>query len=87
MVQAVLFGSFTAVMMFDQLSCIFESNTYIDRLKKKKRGKKSMKDSLEFVFGEPISVGWLFPKSLPTTLIKNFAQMCVDFQFRHKKTN
>eukprot|EP00492_Amphilonche_elongata_P003677 TRINITY_DN4031_c0_g1_i1.p1 TRINITY_DN4031_c0_g1~~TRINITY_DN4031_c0_g1_i1.p1 ORF type:complete len:122 (+),score=32.07 TRINITY_DN4031_c0_g1_i1:39-368(+) len=37
MVEAVLFGSFTVVMMFDQLSCIFESNTYIDRLEKKKK--------------------------------------------------
>lgn len=87
MVEAVLFGSFTTVMMFDQLSCIFESNTYIDRLKGKKRGNKGMKDSLEFVFGEPLGAGWFFPKSLPEALITNFATMCTEFQFMGKKNN
>jgi len=82
MIEAVLFGSFTTVMMFDQLSCIFESVTYIDRLKGKKRGNKGILESLTFVFGETPGFGWILPKSLPPGLLVDFAKMCSEFQFR-----
>jgi hypothetical protein len=36
LVEALIFGLFTAIMMWDQLSAIFENTTYIDSLQGKK---------------------------------------------------
>ena len=51
------------VMMFDQLSVIFDNTTYIDKLKGVKRHQqRNMFDSLVFTFGN-FGISWLLPIS------------------------
>ena len=64
----LLFGLFTIVMLFDQLTCILWDNSTIDKLNKK-RGKKESElerevskwQRLKNVFGGRVSLSWLVP--------------------------
>lgn len=76
-VEAILFGLFVTVMMFDQFSVIFDNTTYIHKLKGMKRNqRRNMYDSLVFTFGETMGFGWLLPKPTPQGAIDNFLSMC-----------
>jgi len=76
-VEAILFGLFVTVMMFDQFSVIFENTTYIDKLKGVKRQqRRNMYDSLVFTFGGDIGIPWLLPHSPSKIALNNFKSMC-----------
>ena len=74
-IEGVLFGLFTFIMLFDQLSAIFSNTPYIDQIKGKKGAKKKRYQSLIDVFGEPFSVSWFFPTPLTKQMIQNWVTM------------
>lgn len=64
-IEAIVFGLFVAIMMFDQLTAIFENTPGIDALQNKKGLKRGKYESLVDVFAEPIHITWLFPLNMP----------------------
>lgn len=76
LVFSLLFGIFTTLMLYDQLSVIFENTTYIDKLKGVVKEKtRNARESLEFTFGEPLGPYALLPKSPTQQLLKDFDVM------------
>ena len=63
-IEGILFGLFTFIMLFDQLSAIFENTPYIMKLKGRKGAKKTKYECLQLVFGEPLHLRWFFPTPL-----------------------
>jgi len=65
-----LFGLFVVVMLFDQVSCIIDNSSTIDRLQGgSKANKKSLYQAFKEVFGGPFSIKWLLPIDIKTPLI------------------
>lgn len=60
---AVLFGLFTAIMFGDQVSCITEDTSTIDRLKntESKNKQKSSWELIKDVFGGGFGASWFVP--------------------------
>ncbi|CEO96206.1 Palmitoyltransferase [Plasmodiophora brassicae] len=78
MFEAVLFGCFVSVMLWDQLSAIFENTPYIDKLQGIKGntthlGRMAL---LTEVFGERLSWRWFVPVSLPRRVQDDFYNTC-----------
>lgn len=83
-VEALVFGLFVIIMMFDQMAAI--SETYTNRLKKREDYVPAPETclsslwyengyaSLKVVFGEAIGVKWLLPMRLPQTVYDEFAK-------------
>lgn len=69
MFEAILFGLFTIIMLFDQFQAIFDNTPYIDALKNIRGASRSKMESLVQVFGEPFSFRWFLPFP-PTTQMK-----------------
>lgn len=85
--EAVLFGLFTIIMMWDQVSSIFENTPYIDRLQNRRGAKRAKMASLEIVFGEPLSWRWLLPFPTTARSKKRFDDLKEQFYFEtHKST-
>jgi hypothetical protein len=57
----LLFGIFTCVMMYDQMSCIVTNTTGIDELKKTPVEKRPLKVNLEEAFGGRFGIHWFLP--------------------------
>eukprot|EP01083_Nonionella_stella_P161918 530914_1 len=74
-IEAILFGLFTFIMLFDQLSAIFSNTPYIDQIKGKKGAKKQRYQCLVDVFGEPLSISWFFPTPLTRQMRQNWMNM------------
>jgi hypothetical protein len=72
-IEAVVFGLFCAIMMWDQLSAIFENTPGIDALQERKGQRRGKYESLQEVFGERLCWRWWLPISMP-------AKIYVDFQ-------
>jgi len=73
-IEALIFGLFVCIMMFDQFSAIFDNTPGVDALQNKHGPKRSRYQSLKEVFGEPFSWRWFLPLSIPK-------QIHEDFQF------
>lgn len=71
-IEAIIFGLFCLVMMYDQLSAIFENTPGIDALQNKKGEARGRYASLCEVFGEPLNWRWWFPLTLPSSLESSF---------------
>ncbi len=63
-VEALIFGLFVSVMMWDQMGAIFDNTPYIDSLKKKHGAKRGRYQSLKEVFGEPFGWRWFVPTAI-----------------------
>ena len=74
-IEGILFGLFTFIMLFDQLSAIFSNTPYIDQIKGKKGAKKQKYQCLVDVFGEPFSISWFFPTPLTKQMKENWRIM------------
>ena len=64
-VEALVFGLFVSIMMFDQLTAIFENTPGIDALQKKQGIKRGKYESLKDVFAEPFNWQWFVPLNMP----------------------
>ena len=71
-IEAVVFGLFCLIMMFDQLTAILDNTPGIDALQNRQGAKRGRYDSLQAVFGEGVSVRWLLPLPLPKRVEKEF---------------
>eukprot|EP01006_Ploeotia_vitrea_P024107 TRINITY_DN56837_c0_g1_i2.p2 TRINITY_DN56837_c0_g1~~TRINITY_DN56837_c0_g1_i2.p2 ORF type:complete len:385 (-),score=161.00 TRINITY_DN56837_c0_g1_i2:39-1193(-) len=69
-VEALVFGLFVAVMLFDQLQAIFENTPGIDALQNRRGVQRSKMENLTAVFGEKLSWTWLMPFNMPQSLSK-----------------
>lgn len=79
-VEGIMFGLFVTIMLFDQLSVIFDNTGTIDKKKGIIRAKRSAYDSLAAVFGESLSPGWFVPKFTTSQLKEDFAGLCQELQ-------
>lgn len=73
-IEAVIFGLFTIIMLYDQLSAIFENTPGIDQLQNRVGVKRGKYESLLDVFGEPFSWRWWLPLDLPRKIRDDFAR-------------
>lgn len=74
-VEAIVFGLFTIIMLFDQLSAIFENLPGIDALQNKVvSNRKSKYQSLIDVFGSKFNYYWFIPGKPTQQLINMFNQ-------------
>jgi len=71
-VEALIFGLFVSVMMWDQIAAIFENTPYIDSLQRKQFEKRGKYQSLKEVFGETVSWRWLLPLASTPAMIETF---------------
>jgi hypothetical protein len=74
-VEALVFGLFVLIMLFDQISAIWEGESTQDQ------GHRSKYQALQEVFGEPLSVTWLFPLTLPVQVYEDFEAECRQVQY------
>jgi len=79
-VEGIMFGLFVTIMLFDQLSVIFDNTTLIDKKKGNVRKARTVMDSLASVFGESLSPGWFFPKQTTIKLKEDFQGLCQELQ-------
>jgi hypothetical protein len=86
-VEALVFGLFTLIMMFDQFSAIFENTPGIDALQNKKGERRGRYDSLIAVFGEPLSLRWLLPFHFTPLLANEFIFECDDILLEEPMAN
>jgi len=78
-IEALIFGLFTIIMMFDQLSAIFDNTPGIDAIQQRRGVRKPRYQSLIDVFGERFSWRWFLPLNLP-------AKMRQDFEMELKRS-
>jgi len=71
-VEALVFGLFVIIMMFDQFSAIFDNTPGIDQLQHRKGEKRGRYEGLVDVFGEPFSWRWLMPMDLHPKMMLDF---------------
>jgi len=82
-VEAIMFGLFVTIMMFDQLTVVYDNTTYIDKLQGRKRVRRSKMDSLRELFGElSPSITWLLPTFSTPKICKDFEKKCEEFRWR-----
>jgi len=79
-VEGIMFGLFVTIMLFDQLSVIFDNTTLIDKKKGNVKAKRSTYESMVAVFGEAFSPGWFFPKETTQKLKDDFLEACNQLQ-------
>jgi hypothetical protein len=60
-----VFGLFTAIMMFDQLSALFDGTSTIDQIKGNQKQTIGKLAALEAVFGESFCFNWFLPTEPP----------------------
>ncbi len=81
--EAILFGLFTSIMCCDQMSSIISNTTYIETLQgrrdRNEKDKKSWKENVKTVFGEPLSIRWLLPTPLTPKIMKDFSSLCGQY--------
>jgi len=76
-VEALVFGLFVIIMMFDQFSAIFESGdpdaaySHVKGMKKRSRY-----ESLKEVFGSSFNWRWFFPVAVTPQIQKEFLIEC-----------
>jgi len=73
-VEAIVFGLFTIIMMFDQFSAIFDNTPGIDAMQNRKGETKPKMQALTDVFGEKLSWRWLVPFGLTKKMLQDFDQ-------------
>jgi palmitoyltransferase len=71
-IESVIFGLFCAIMLWDQLSAIFENTPGIDALQNRKGASRGRYESLKEVFGEPLCWRWWLPLNLPASMKDDF---------------
>jgi len=78
-IEALIFGLFVFIMMFDQFSAIFDNTPGIDALQNKHGQKRGRYASLKEVFGEKFSWRWFLPLKLPSKVYEDFqSELLVD---------
>jgi len=75
-VEALIFGLFVIIMMFDQFSAIFDNTPGIDAMQHRKGVQRGKYESLRDVFGESFSWRWFFPLDLPQKMRIDFEAEC-----------
>jgi len=78
-IEGILFGLFTFIMLYDQIDAIFKNTPYIDALKGKRGKKKTRYQCLKDVFGEKFNIRWFLPSPLTSKMIENWENMSVYF--------
>lgn len=78
-IEAIIFGLFCTIMMWDQLSAIFDNTPGIDALQNKQGKARGKYESLKEVFGEPLSWRWWLPLRVPTEVDRIFASELEEF--------
>lgn len=63
-VEALVFGLFVIVMLFDQFGAIFDCE------------KKTYYECLKGIFGEPLSYRWFLPLAMPQGVYVQFDEEC-----------
>jgi palmitoyltransferase ZDHHC3/7/25 len=81
---ALLFGLFVSIMLFDQLSAIYENTPGIDMMQNRKGKKQSFMVSLRNVFGESLSWRWFFPLDMPA---RTFEMLKDEIEEAHMTRN
>jgi len=76
-IEAIIFGLFVCIMMWDQLSAILSNTPGIDAKQNKKGEQREWYISLCEVFGEEFSWRWFFPLNMPARVRDDFEQLCV----------
>jgi len=76
-VESIVFGLFTIVMLFDQISAISENTPYIDKLKGHLGTRQTIYASFRDVFGEELRYTWLIPLG-PTKRTKKIHQQTIE---------
>jgi len=71
-IEAIIFGLFVIIMMFDQFSAIFDNTPGIDALQNRHGIKRGKYESLRDVFGEPFGWRWFFPLELTPKMRLDF---------------
>jgi len=71
-VEALVFGLFVIIMMFDQFSAIFDNTPGIDAMQNRHGIKRGKYESLRDVFGEAFSWRWFFPLDLTPKMRLDF---------------
>ena len=73
-IEAIIFGLFCSIMLWDQLSAIFDNTPGIDALQDRhgdsSQGKYAL---LQEVFGEPLCWRWWLPLALPPKVAADFS--------------
>jgi hypothetical protein len=75
-IEAIIFGLFCLIMLWDQLSAIFDNTPGIDALQQKKGESRGKYESLQEVFGERLNWRWWLPLDLPTRVEQEFELEC-----------
>ena len=75
-VEAIIFGLFVCIMMWDQLTAIIANTPGIDARQNKKGAEQAWYVSLCDVFGEPFGWRWFFPLQLPKKIRSDFNELC-----------
>jgi ribosomal protein L40E len=76
-IEAIVFGLFTIIMLFDQINAISENTPYIDKLKGHVGVRQSIYASFRDVFGEELRYTWLLPLG-PTKRTLRIHKQTVD---------
>lgn len=63
LLEAIVFGLFICIMMFDQLSAILDNSTNIGQLKGERGRPIATRRALEKVFGDGPMLLWLWPSA------------------------
>jgi palmitoyltransferase len=74
-VEALIFGLFVIIMLFDQVSAILEAQPSIDPDRK-----RSTHEALQDVFGEPLWFTWLLPLKMPKRIYEDFHDECRQYK-------
>jgi len=75
-VEALIFGLFVIIMMFDQFSAIFDNTPGIDAMQHRRGVARGKYESLRDVFGEAFSWRWFFPLALTPKMRIDFDAEC-----------
>jgi len=73
-IEAIIFGLFCCIMLWDQLSAIFENTPGIDAMQNRRGIQRGKYESLQEVFGEPMCWRWWLPLNLPQRIMEDFQQ-------------
>jgi len=71
-VEALVFGLFVIIMMFDQFSAIFDNTPAIDAMQNRHGVRRGKYESLRDVFGEAFSWKWFFPLQMSPKIRLDF---------------
>ena len=77
-IEALIFGTFVCIMIYDQFDALLHDLPYIDKLQGKKGSKRTYLQCAVELFGEPFSYRWFVPVNLPDKVYEEFETLCLE---------